>query len=35
VIRAATYDRVDFIHSAEFEDELLRLVMGYFATEPL
>jgi AcrR family transcriptional regulator len=34
VIRAATYDQVDFIHSAEFEDELLRLVMGYFSDAP-
>jgi hypothetical protein len=35
VIRAATCDQADFIHSAEFEDELLRLVLGYFAAEPL
>ena len=31
VIRAATYEGVAFIGSAEFEDELVRLVSGYFA----
>jgi AcrR family transcriptional regulator len=31
VIRAATYEGVAFLGSAEFEDELVRLVSGYFA----
>ena len=31
VIRAATYEGVAYIGSAEFEDELVRLVSGYFA----
>ncbi len=32
VIRTATYEGVDFLNSPAFEDELTRLVMGYFAT---
>ncbi|MEQ1753729.1 MAG: TetR/AcrR family transcriptional regulator [Micropepsaceae bacterium] len=32
VIRSATYEEVPFISSREFEDELVRLVMGYFLT---
>lgn len=31
VIRAATYEGVAYIGSPEFEDELVRLVSGYFA----
>lgn len=31
VIRTATYEGVDFLMSPTFEDELTRLVMGYFA----
>lgn len=31
VIRTATYEGVDFIESEAFEDELVRLVLGYFA----
>lgn len=32
VIRTATYEGVDFLMSPTFEDELTRLVMGYFST---
>jgi AcrR family transcriptional regulator len=32
VIRTATYEGVDFLTSQTFEDELMRLVMGYFAS---
>ena len=32
VIRTATYDGVDFLGSAAFEDELMRLIGGYFST---
>jgi AcrR family transcriptional regulator len=34
VIRAATYEGVSFISSMAFEDELVRLVSGYFALPP-
>jgi AcrR family transcriptional regulator len=32
VIRTATYEDVDFLTSQSFEDDLTRLVMGYFAS---
>jgi hypothetical protein len=35
VIRSATYEGVSFISSAAFEDELVRLVSGYFAMQPV
>ena len=34
VIRSATYEGVSFISSPAFEDELVRLVSGYFALPP-
>lgn len=34
VIRTATYEGADFVGSDAFEDELLRLVNGYFAAAP-
>jgi hypothetical protein len=33
VVRAATYENASFIASREFEDELTRMVTGYFTAE--